>query len=498
VPKVGETEDQFARLRPHHHRLHDDPGNSRFRAQRPGAGEDIGRRRAYRIGAGQIEHDATDIGFVNDVARHDLEYDGVAMRQDLRGVGNGLFGIGGRESRHHRDLIRGKQLLDLDRIEPLPAVGQRRGDNVPGGLGIRLEFAGHSGRNLRQRLHQFAVPHQMHETAHRVVFGGIIRNSGAAQPIANRLIRADPGRQHRFGRHAMFHAILLHNIGHGIGDHVGARDRGLDVHHQDRIIAGIGQQHLQRRRITRGVGVADDIDRVCMRPCRRQYRIQPGSGRVRNRGGNSTQFNQPVDRQHADAATVGQDREPLARRRFDPPQRLGAVEQLAQIRHPQDAGALECGVVDRIRSGQRTGMGRGGPGALRHAAGFDDDHRLDPGGGARGRHEFVGVLDRFDIEQDRLRLFVQREVVEQVGDIDVELIADRHDSGKADRALSRPVHHAGGDGARLRDQRQISLAGRMRGKARIEIHAGHDDAQTIRADQPHSVFVRRAFGVIRK
>ena len=123
---------------------------------------------------------------------------------------------------------------------------------------------------------------------------------------------------------------------------------------------------------------------------------------------------------------------------FDAAQRLGAVEQLAQIGDPQDAGAAERRIVDRVRAGQRAGMGRSGFRALRHAAGFDDDDGLDPRSGARRRHEFPGVLDRFDIEQDRTRLAVQREVIEQIGDIDVELVADRHDPGKTHRRAAPP------------------------------------------------------------
>ena len=138
-----------------------------------------------------------------------------------------------------------------------------------------------------------------------------------------------------------------------------------------------------------------------------------------------------------------------------------------EIGDPQHAGATERGVVDRVRAGERAGVGRGGFRALRHAAGFDDDDRLDPRGGARRRHEFAGVLDRFDIEQDRAGLAVQREVIEQIGDIDVELIADRDDPGEADRALRRPVHHAGRNRAGLRDQRQIS---RGRAYARRNSH----------------------------
>ena len=95
-------------------------------------------------------------------------------------------------------------------------------------------------------------------------------------------------------------------------------------------------------------------------------------------------------------------------------------------------------------------------------------------------------------------LFIEREVIEQIGDIDIELVADRNDAGKADGALRRPVHHAGGNGAGLRDQRQISRRRHVRGKARIEADAGHHDAQAIRPDQPHAVFSRGPLRRIRQ
>ena len=53
---------------------------------------------------------------------------------------------------------------------------------------------------------------------------------------------------------------------------------------------------------------------------------------------------------------------------FEPAERLGAVEQFAQVRHAQDAGALKRRVVDGISPGQRAGMGCRRPGALRHPA----------------------------------------------------------------------------------------------------------------------------------
>ncbi len=182
----------------------------------------------------------------------------------------------------------------------------------------------------------------------------------------------------------------------------------------------------------------------------------------------------------------------------DAPQRLGAVKQLAKIRYPQDSGATERGIVDRVRTGQRAGMGRGGLCPLRHAPGFDDHDRLDPRGGTRRRHEFAGVLDRFDIEHDGAGLAVQREIIEQIGDIDVELVADETiPENPTPRCAAQSTMPA----AMAPDweiSARVSHCGHMRGETRIEGGAGHHDAEAIRSDQPHSEFVRGAPGGFRQ
>ena len=177
----------------------------------------------------------------------------------------------------------------------------------------------------------------MHEAAHRVVFGRVVGNPGAAQKIDDFLVGTDPDREHRLGGAAALLAVFSDDTGHGGCDVIGGSDRGLNIHHQDRIVARVGQQRLQRGRIAIGTGVADDIDRIRSRPSRRQHRIEPFARRRRDRGRDASQLDQPVDRQHADAAAIGQDRQPLSRRRFNTAQRLGAVEQFAQVRDPQDS-----------------------------------------------------------------------------------------------------------------------------------------------------------------
>ena len=266
--------------------------------------------------------------------------------------------------------------------------------------------------------------------------------------MGDRLLGADPDRKHRLEQRAA-NALLTDHTDHFAGDVPRRRHRGLHVHHQDRVIVRIGEQHRQRRRIALGVGVTGDVDRIEAGPRGRQDRVELLVQIGRQRRRLAAEFGQTVDRQNADAAAIGENRDPLAARRADAAERLGTVEQLAQIVHPQHAGAAERGLVHRIGTGERAGVGRSSLGAVRHAARLHHHHRLDPCRGARRRHELAGVGDGFDVEQDRAGLEIGRVEVEHVGDIDVELIADRDDAGEANLLDGRPIHHTGRNRARL-------------------------------------------------
>ena len=84
-------------------------------------------------------------------------------------------------------------------------------------------------------------------------------------------------------------------------------------------------------------------------------------------GGRSSEIDQPVDRQHADPAAIGQDREPLADGTGQPSESLRRVEELAQVHHAQQPRAAKRGVVDVVGAGQRAGMRCGRPGGFAHA-----------------------------------------------------------------------------------------------------------------------------------
>ena len=129
--------------------------------------------------------------------------------------------------------------------------------------------------------------------------------------------------------------------------------------------AGSAKQSFERYRISRGIGIADNVDGIGPRPGRRQRRIEPSAGVRRNLGERAAEIDQAIDGEHADPAAIGQDRETIAGKRLKPPERFGGVEQFVEIEHPQQSGATKGGVIDRVRSRERAGVSRGGRGALR-------------------------------------------------------------------------------------------------------------------------------------
>jgi hypothetical protein len=60
-----------------------------------------------------------------------------------------------------------------------------------------------------------------------------------------------------------------------------------------------------------------------------------------------------------------------------------------------------------------------------------------------------------------------KKVVEQVGEVHVEAVADGDDGGKSDAAAGGPLHQTGGDRTRLRDPREV--AGRRSRAAKLAL-----------------------------
>ena len=77
-------------------------------------------------------------------------------------------------------------------------------------------------------------------------------------------------------------------------------------------------------------------------------------------------------------------------------------------------------------------------------------------------------------------------MIEQIGKIDIETVADRNDGGKSDAAPGGPLHQSGRNSTGLRNQRQIARRRSRGGKTGIEFDPGDQHAETIRAHQAHA------------
>ena len=297
------------------------------------------------------------------------------------------------------------------------------------------------------------------------------RESGAR---LRRRCAAEPARQH--GK-----APLLAALDHGARGVRAVGDRRRTVEHQHRVAARIIEQRFQRRRIARARRVADDVDRVAVAPGRRQHAVEPRDGRRRKLGKPAAFGDQPVGREHGDAAAIGQDGEPVALEMLGMGERLDRIEQLDRVPDAQQAGAAEHRVIDRVVSRQRAGVRVRGLRAFRHPARLDHDDRLGARRDARRRQELARIRDRLDVEQDGPHLRLQRQVVEHVAEIDIRHVAERHHVGKADAARRRPVQHRGDDRARLRDEGEVAGQRVDMREARIQPGIRHQHADHVRA-----------------
>ena len=107
------------------------------------------------------------------------------------------------------------------------------------------------------------------------------------------------------------------------------------------------------------------------------------------------------------------------------------------------AQARRIGFSTVVSLGERAGVRRRRLDAAAGATGLDDDHRLVARRRARRRHELARRLDRFDVEQDRPRVGVAGEMIEQVAEVDVGALAHRDQRREADPARLGPVEHGG-------------------------------------------------------
>jgi hypothetical protein len=223
-------------------------------------------------------------------------------------------------------------------------------------------------------------------------------------------------------------------------------ERGWNVHDQDGVVLRILEQRLECGGVARRIGIAGNVDRIRARPDRRQRRVELVHRFRRNPGESPAEISEAIHGEHADAAAIREYRQPLARKWPHAFKCLGRSEQLVEIENSQETGAAKRSVVDRVSTGKGPGMRLRRFGRLCMAAGLDDHHRFDASGRARRRHEFARVVDRLDVKENRSGRAVEREEIEQIAEIYVDLVAERDGRRKPDSMCCRPLDKARGDG----------------------------------------------------
>jgi hypothetical protein len=195
----------------------------------------------------------------------------------------------------------------------------------------------------------------------------------------------------------------------------------------------VGEQRLQRVGVARDRRVADDVDRVRARPGRRQHRIERARTRSLSRAADAG------ERRRIGAITP-------ARRRWSSASVLVAV---APKRASVSAAMnRSCSVSTRSMPARR--IAASNTMSEPASAPVCEARRLHAAAGAAAfttitgllrarprarRHELARRLDRFDVEQDRARARVAREVVEQVAEVDVG-------SSPSDTMCEKPMRRA--------------------------------------------------------
>ena len=126
---------------------------------------------------------------------------------------------------------------------------------------------------------------------------------------------------------------------------------------------------------------------------------------------------QRIGGQGADAAAIGQNGQSIPVHRPCQGQRCHGAEQFIHSVDPQQPGALKGGIVEGVCL----------------ESDFEHDDRLDPSRRPSGGHEFAGLRNGFEVEQDSVGVLFKGEIIQQVPEIHIHHVPQGDQVGKASR-----------------------------------------------------------------
>ena len=429
---------------------------------------------ALKLGGGrEIQRDPTHVGLVADIGREDLERDRIANAGGERHELSKLMGDAGF---HHGNAVSGQHLLGLGLGENRAPLAQRCRDDCAHRRRVGPQTGRHGHGGLDEHGLDLVVTNQLQKRIHRLLRRGVTAHC----PAPGRLrrphpFRPQPAREGRARRPLQQRGADARHIAR-------RRQCRRRMNQQHRIGVRVLEHDAERAEVTLRPGISNDVDRVGVRPARRQQRIE-FLQRFRGEWSQlAPALDQGVRCHHCRSTAVADDGETRANVCSGLRQHLCRFEQLPGGPHPQYPRAPQGGLVDRIGSGQRAAMRGSHPGSLAGAPGLHGDDGLVTRRRARRRHELARAADRLDVEQNRPRARILTQIVEQVSEIDIGGIAQGHAVRKPDARGLCPVEHGRRQGAGLGYEGDAARSRTEVGKARIKADARDEQPDAVRTE----------------
>ena len=261
----------------------------------------------------------------------------------------------------------------------------------------------------------------------------------------------------------------------GIGHRRGLAEGAGGFDHQHAVHARVREQQIQGLPVGGGAGLIAEVHRVGL-GARFDERFQSLLGRFGKLRQSAAESIERVGRQQAHAGTVAQDGQAVV---ADPPGRFEHLDHLQQfiaVFHPQQAGAAERGGVHCI--GRLFGV----------TAGFQHDDRLDARGAAGRRQKLARIADLLQVQQDRPGVRVSGQIVQDIGQIDIDTVAQVDQMTEAEAVVIADVQCGLTDGAGFGDERD--LTGEQRLTVQTDVEVVERDVKSLGAGSQHPQQIR--------
>nr|GEU28543.1 hypothetical protein [Tanacetum cinerariifolium] len=478
----GHADEQLAAVALAGHLLQRDAVDGGVGPQAAHGGQHVVVGVAHGGGGQHAQRHALHVGLVRNVGRIDFHGHRVA---ELAGDQHRLVGAAGHQGGGDRNVERGQQRLRFHFGQHLAALGQHAFDQQARAVEVGVGQLRQRRRGLVQQLLVLVERGDVGKT----VDGRLGRAERGQASLVDDVSRLDhlrvahPARKQRLAQAGIERADGLRH-GSRIAAELGR------INHQDAVHLAVARAGQHRFAVGVGAGVLAQVEQVGQGGVfghQRAQRIDAGRGQARQL---QAQLVDPVGRQHAGTAAVGDHGQAWSHRAVARRQAFGRREQLHERFHTDCPGAaqrrVEHDIAEHHGARVRERRLRGGRGVAR----LEHDHRLGVGRAAQGGQEAARIGQPFHADDDALGGGIGGQEVQRLRQVDGRVGPERHHRGQPHRVLVGPVEDGGRQRARLRDQRQAAGPRQGTGHAGVQVQARALVAEAVGAEQVNLV----AFG----